>query len=151
MSTISVRTHFAAGHRILGLTGPGQKCRNVHGHTFHVTWTFTQEAGDTTLEFGAIKATLREMILTLFDHAFLVHRDDDFRAYLRAGKLKFYTTEHPPTTEVIVAEIALQTVKLFPRAPLVSIELCEGPDNMATWIKPTLVAVAEDVLAEVGS
>ena len=136
MSTISVRTHFAAGHRILGLTGPGAKCRNIHGHTFHVTWTYAQDVGD-PLEFGAVKEKLRAMIATLFDHGFIIDREDEFIGYLRAGKLKYYALIGPPTTEAIAAEIAKHSRRALPKAPLLSVELREGPDNTATWF-PTL-------------
>lgn len=136
MSTISLRTHFAAGHRILGLTGPGAKCANVHGHTFSVVWTFKQGSADMALEFGAVKATLRTMIADVFDHGFIVDKADGFRDYLRASKLKVYALNGPPTTERIAEEIAFLSMRALPKAPLLSVELQEGPDNTATWVKP---------------
>lgn len=139
MSTISVKQHFAAGHRILGLTGPGAKCRSPHGHTFHVTWTFTQAAGG-DLEFGAVKEALRAMIKDQFDHGFILDKSDDFCEFLRAGKHKLYRLNGPPTTELIAEEIALCTLKVLPKAPLRSVELWEGPENSATWTgKPPTV------------
>jgi 6-pyruvoyltetrahydropterin/6-carboxytetrahydropterin synthase len=135
MGTISVKTHFAAGHRILGLTGPGAKCRNIHGHTFHVTWTFLQDTDDMKIEFGSAKAVLRQMIKELFDHGFIIDRADDFRTYLRAGNLKYYTIIGPPTTEAIAAEIAAITLKLMRGSALLSVEVQEGPENAATWTR----------------
>jgi 6-pyruvoyl-tetrahydropterin synthase len=143
MSTISLKAHFAAGHRILGLTGPGAKCKNIHGHTFHVTWTFKQEAGDMALEFGAVKAVLRGMVAELWDHGFFVDRADGFRDYLRAGALKYWTIEGPPTTEAIAAMIAAETLKALKKAPLLRVELCEGPENTATWTRPLLTEVTD--------
>lgn len=157
MSTISVKTHFAAGHRILNLTGAGAKCRNIHGHTFHVTWTFRQAPGDMQLEFGDLKTVLRGLITTHFDHVFIVQDSDDFQHYLKINDLRFYPTEHPPTTEVIAAEIARLTIDrltrpqqryfekeekpaLWPDAELLAVQLQEGPDNAATW-EPTPITV----------
>jgi 6-pyruvoyl-tetrahydropterin synthase len=156
MSTISVRTHFAAGHRILGLTGEGAKCRNVHGHTFSVTWVFQQDAGDLRMEFGELKMRLRSLVQRHFDHAFILHCYDDFEHYLKGNELKYYLTDNPPTTEVIAAEIARLTIDwltkpipanppfykeempaIWPDAKLLRLELGEGPDNCATWEPPT--------------
>lgn len=144
MSTISVRSHFAAGHRILGLTGAGAKCRSPHGHTFHVTWTFTQQAGTLALEFGELKLTLKTMIKDQFDHGFILDKADDFCEFLRAGKHKLYRLNGPPTTELIAEEIALCTLKVLPKAPLRSVELWEGPENCATWTTTKTPTVVED-------
>jgi 6-pyruvoyl-tetrahydropterin synthase len=146
MSTISVKMHFAAGHRILGLEGPGEKCRNAHGHTFYVTWTFAQHS---SLEFGELKQRLRSMIKTHLDHGFILDKRDDFLHYLKANQLKHYALDGPPTTEAIAAEIAQLTIDrlttpwkdhfgdnqpaLFPNAVLLRVVLEEGPENCATW------------------
>ena len=153
MSTISVKLHFAAGHRILGLDGSGAKCRNIHGHTFHVTWTFIQGAGETTLEFGDLKTMLRG-VLVPFDHTFILHCYDDFEHYLKANDLKYYLTDTPPTTECIAQEIGRLTIQRmtkgrvdalgaerpapFPDARLYCVEVEEGPENSAMW-QPEMV------------
>jgi 6-pyruvoyltetrahydropterin/6-carboxytetrahydropterin synthase len=157
MSTISVKSHFAAGHRILGLTGAGAKCRNVHGHTFHVTWVFAQEAGDTALEFGELKARLKGTIGAHFDHSFILDVSDDFCHYLRINDMRYYALNGPPTTEAIAAEIARLTIQrltkpipkdsfhgempaLWPDAKLLRVVLEEGPENCATWERPSPTA-----------
>jgi 6-pyruvoyl-tetrahydropterin synthase len=140
MSTIAVRCHFAAGHRILGLTGPGAKCASIHGHTFHVTWTYLQEASDFNLDFGVLKENLRSMVKQHFDHGFFVAYDDDLRHYLLENNQKHYVLDSKPTTEAIAAEIARRSEQLFPGARLVSVEVCEGPNNMATWTPPLVLS-----------
>jgi 6-pyruvoyltetrahydropterin/6-carboxytetrahydropterin synthase len=152
MSTISVKTHFAAGHRILGLTGEGEKCRNIHGHTFHVTWVFEQHP---SLEFGELKIALRGVVRRHFDHSFILDRTDDFARYLNVNNLRHYLLDGPPTTEAIAAEIARLSIErlttvckdgwkddekkpLYPDATLLKVLLDEGPDNNATWTKPPL-------------
>lgn len=162
MSTISVKTHFAAGHRILGLTGAGEKCRNLHGHTFWVTWVFKQDASDMAIEFGELKHHLKSMISTRFDHAFILDASDDLVHYLNANMLKKWTLDGPPTTEAIVAEIAKLTIDkltrvpapgitsispppkaLWPNAKLVSVHLEEGPENSATWTPGVITEIAD--------
>lgn len=154
MSTISVRTHFAAGHRIIGLGGLGAKCRNIHGHTFHVTWVFAQME---ELEFGTLKYVLRDLITKTFDHGFILDKSDDFCNYLRHNMLKYYELDEQPTTEAIAAEIARLSIKRvtgksvdarsklsndpngldvkppYVNAKLLKVIVDEGPDNTATW------------------
>jgi 6-pyruvoyl-tetrahydropterin synthase len=160
MSTVSVKTHFAAGHRILGLTGEGSKCRNIHGHTFHVTWTFEQNS---ELEFGTLKAALRSLVKWHFDHGFVLDKTDDFAVYLSANMLSYYKLDGPPTTEALAAEIAKLTIErltlpyneyshgvikepkeddkaLYPSASLLEVSLDEGPENNATWKAPVYVS-----------
>jgi 6-pyruvoyl-tetrahydropterin synthase len=148
MSTISVKMHFAAGHRILGLEGLGEKCRNIHGHTFQVTWVLDQ---DPDIEFGKLKAVLRQ-VTGAFDHAFLLDKSDDFLHYLRANMLRHYALPCPPTTECIAAELARLAIDrltqpqegsgfgkrevtpaLYPHALLRQVIVEEGPENCATW------------------
>lgn len=147
MSTISVRNHFAAGHRILGLTGPGEKCRNLHGHTFHVTWVFDQHPD---IEFGQLKSMLRTVV-GAFDHAFLLDKTDDFLHYLQVNMLRHYALPCPPTTECIAGELARLAIDritqpqqhpgfqkdvtpaVYPHAVLRQVIVEEGPENCATW------------------
>jgi 6-pyruvoyl-tetrahydropterin synthase len=151
MSTVSVRTHFAAGHRILGLTGEGAKCRNLHGHTFNVTWTLQQ---DDSLEFGTLKSILRGVVRHHFDHHFIIDKTDDLLHYLEANDLWHYTLDGPPTTEAIAAEIAKLSIAWltedrgdngessapYPTARLLRVSVDEGPENNATWEAPVYVS-----------
>jgi 6-pyruvoyl-tetrahydropterin synthase len=154
MSTISVRSHFAAGHRILGLTGEGKKCRNIHGHTFTVQWTIDQDSStEDPVEFGALKKRLKDMIKATYDHQFILDKSDDFQQYLSINNLRHRTVDGPPTTERIAEDIANETMRHFterydgwgaplaPHAKLLSVELGEGPENTATWLNPAFVKV----------
>jgi 6-pyruvoyltetrahydropterin/6-carboxytetrahydropterin synthase len=134
VSTISVRVRheFSAGHRILGLTGAGEKCRNIHGHNFTCWWMFEQASEwPPRVEFGAVKAELKTMIDELLDHAFIVHEDDDFLDYLSQNDLKRYALHDRPTTEAIAAEIARLTENHFSDLDLVCVQLTEGFNNEA--------------------
>jgi 6-pyruvoyl-tetrahydropterin synthase len=135
MSTISVSMHFCAGHRILGLDGPGAKCRNVHGHTFRATWVFDQNAGDNAaLQFGALKEILRADTKSRYDHGFFVDGGDTaMLAFLESQSCKFYVFPGPPTTERIAELLAYDCRHRFPTAHLRCVILDEGPENTATW------------------
>jgi len=147
MSTISVKMHFAAGHRILGLDGPGEKCRNIHGHTFQVTWVFEQHPD---IEFGRLKSILHS-VCGGFDHAFILDKTDDFLHYLQVNMLRSVPLDGPPTTERIAEELAYRAIDrltqpqpggfngtkeypaVYPHALLLKVVVEEGPENCATW------------------
>jgi 6-pyruvoyl-tetrahydropterin synthase len=135
VSTISVCLHFCAGHRILGLDGPGAKCKNVHGHTFRATWVFDQDAGDNAaLEFGALKEILRGDTKTRYDHGFFVDGSDiEMLSFLERQSCKHTVFDGPPTTERIVERLACDCLRQFPTARLRCVILDEGVENAATW------------------
>ncbi len=70
MYELKVVTRFAAAHR---LTMVGAKCENLHGHNWkievYLAGSRLDEAG-VLMDFGEIKARLREIIARL-DHQFL--------------------------------------------------------------------------------
>jgi len=135
MSTLSVRIMFAAGHRILGLTGAGAKCRNPHGHTFYATFVFEQsDQWPPPVEFGTVKASLRSHIADRYDHGFFVDiADTEMHDFLIADDCKHYTFEGPPTTERIAELLARDAKLLNQQANLRSVIVEEGPENSACW------------------
>ena len=135
MSTISVRMHFAAGHRIVGLPGAGAKCSNPHGHTFYVTFVFEQSLDwPPPVEFGAAKVSLRERIKDRYDHGILVDKaDEPMRTFLEREGCKHHVFNGPPTTERIAELFAREANYLLQGAKLVRVILEEGPENTATY------------------
>lgn len=154
MSTISASVDFAAGHRILGLEGADEKCRNIHGHSWRATMTFIQDSTwPPCVDFGTIKYTAGAAVRAALDHVFILDKNDDFKKYLETNVLRFYATDGPPTTERIAEEIGRMVIERLttshppenggkppcPNAKLLSVQLDEGPVNTATWENPTFV------------
>lgn len=134
MNTISVTLRFSAGHRILGLPGPGAKCSNPHGHNYAAVFTFYQQPGwPLHVEFGLVKQHLGDWIKANWDHGFIVHEEDVFLTYLADNGLKFYALTTPPTTEAMANELAMTAQDMFKGYVLASVQLDEGPDNTAHW------------------
>lgn len=130
--SISVEADFAAGHRIVGLTGEGSKCQTPHGHNFRVVWEFdSPDVFPPVVEFGNVKAALRKMVMQQFDHAFFCDQDDPFLDWLLANNCKAFPLDGPPTTERMAAAIATMTQRLLPVATLLKVTLHEGPVNTA--------------------
>ena len=78
---ITTRLEFDAGHRI-----PNHKsqCRNLHGHRYALEITLsgdiinqkeTSEDG-MVMDFSDVKKIARESVVDVWDHAFLVFKDD---------------------------------------------------------------------------
>lgn len=79
---ITTRLEFDAGHRI-----PNHKsqCRNLHGHRYVLEITLsgdiilaenTSELG-MVMDFSDVKKIARDSIVDVWDHAFLVFKDDN--------------------------------------------------------------------------
>lgn len=134
--TVTVRHHMSAGHRIVGLEGPGAKCTSPHGHTFGIDWTFAvPDASADDVEFASVKKILRGHIDTHMDHGFFIDRDDTQMLSLwKDTGWKVYTLDGPSTTEAIATEIARVSQELLPWVELLSVNLTEGPHNAATWL-----------------
>lgn len=129
-TTITLTFRWPMGHRILGLTGSGSKCRNVHGHNWTADVELPNDDGE--LEFGDVKARVGGWITELWDHGFILASGDPFREYLLAEDLKHYIIDQPPTTEAIAAELAQQVEHMFGVRPR-SVHVVEGYRNAATW------------------
>lgn len=81
MLTITRKLEFDAGHRI-----PDHKsqCRNLHGHRYTLLITLTgavvdadgQSDNGMIMDFSDIKALAKTYLVDLWDHAFLVYRND---------------------------------------------------------------------------
>lgn len=137
MLTATLSHHFSAGHRIIGLVGPGAKCSNIHGHTFGVEWTVQlPDITAAAVEFAAVKALLRGYVDKALDHGFLVHKDDlEMGNVLLTIKSKHLVMKTRPTTEAIATLIAEESQKLLGDVRLLEVRVSEGPHNAATWTR----------------
>lgn len=108
---ITTRLEFDAGHRI-----PDHKsqCRNLHGHRYALEITLSgdiisqQEVSENgmVMDFSDVKKIARESVVDLWDHAFLVYKDDkavlDFLNSLPNHKTVIFPCV--PTAENMAAE-----------------------------------------------
>ena len=104
--TITRRLEFDSGHRIPNHHG---QCRHLHGHRYAIEVTLTGEVADhpgkpddgMVLDFGDIKLLTKQYVVDLWDHAFLVAKEDksvvNFLATLPNHKTVIM--DHVPTVE----------------------------------------------------
>ncbi len=141
--SITRRLEFDSGHRIPNHDG---QCRHLHGHRYAIEVTLTGEVADhpgkaddgMVLDFGDIKRLTNEYVVELWDHAFLVAKEDEGLVAFLASlpNHKTVVMEHVPTVENLAhaAFAILQPVfnKAFGgRLELSSIRLYETPNCWA--------------------
>jgi 6-pyruvoyltetrahydropterin/6-carboxytetrahydropterin synthase len=114
---ITTRLEFDAGHRI-----PNHKsqCRNLHGHRYALEITLSGDIinqakaseNGMVMDFSDVKKIAKESVADVWDHAFLVHKDDktvlDFLNSLPNHKTVVFSSV--PTAENMAAE-ALKILK----------------------------------------
>jgi 6-pyruvoyltetrahydropterin/6-carboxytetrahydropterin synthase len=108
---ITTRLEFDAGHRI-----PNHKsqCRNLHGHRYALEITLSGDIikasnaseNGMVMDFSDVKRIARECVIDVWDHAFLVFKDDhvvlDFLNTLPSHKTVIFPSV--PTAENMAAE-----------------------------------------------
>ncbi|HEY8355314.1 MAG TPA: 6-carboxytetrahydropterin synthase QueD [Methylophilaceae bacterium] len=108
---ITTRLEFDAGHRI-----PSHKsqCRNLHGHRYAIEITLSgdiirQESASENgmvMDFSDVKAIARRAVVDVWDHAFLVYKNDtvvlDFLKSMPDHKT--VVMDSVPTAENMAAE-----------------------------------------------
>ena len=80
--SITRRLEFDSGHRIPNHDG---QCKHLHGHRYAIEVTLTGEIADhpgkaddgMVLDFGDIKRLTNQHVVELWDHAFLVAKEDE--------------------------------------------------------------------------
>lgn len=108
---ITTRLEFDAGHRI---PYHNSQCRNLHGHRYVLEITLTGDIikkektseNGMVMDFSDVKRIARESVVDVWDHAFLVHKNDlvvlDFLNSLPDHKTVIFQTV--PTAENMAAE-----------------------------------------------
>jgi len=80
--SITRRLEFDSGHRIPNHDG---QCKHLHGHRYAIEVTLTGEVANhpgkaddgMVLDFGDIKRLTNQYVVDLWDHAFLVAKEDE--------------------------------------------------------------------------
>lgn len=138
---ISKEIQFDAGHRV---PLHASKCKNPHGHRYRVVAviegdliTEGPESG-MVRDFSIVKQLLTVRVHDKFDHAFIVHDEDDTMRFAFAhGDPDWKIVEVPyiPTAECLARAI-FADLKENGLPNLVRIEVWETPTSMASYEEP---------------
>lgn len=97
MITVTKTVKFDAAHV---LTNHDGLCKNLHGHTYRVDVSVTQDENDDrdmVIDFKDLKHIANEAICDSFDHAFIFNRESEGEREIAAvvGKYGMRTVELP--------------------------------------------------------
>lgn len=108
---ITRRLEFDAGHRI---PDHASQCRHLHGHRYALEITLSGEVIDVAgradtgmvMDFGEVKTLANQHLVGIWDHAFLVYRDDTaVRGFLESlPNHKTVVLDCVPTAENLARE-----------------------------------------------
>ncbi len=116
MYNITKEFTFEAAHRLLrNYTG---KCRNNHGHSYHIEIALEGERldeKDMLLDFTETRK-LKTWIDENLDHTTLLWKEDPMIESLRSFGNKVLVTEKNPTAEHIAELILVQAKQIFEQA-----------------------------------
>ena len=108
---ITRRLEFDAGHRI---PDHASQCRHLHGHRYALEVTLSGEiihadglaVNGMIMDFGDVKRIASELVVSRWDHAFLVYRGDTLIADFLASLPEHRTVvlDVVPTAENLAAE-----------------------------------------------
>lgn len=103
--TATRRIQFAAGHRIFGHES---KCAHLHGHNYVVLLTAErdlapQDSLGRVIDFGVLKERIGGWVERMWDHGFLLYKDDAVRGWFEAlgERQKLFVMDDNPTAENI--------------------------------------------------
>jgi 6-pyruvoyltetrahydropterin/6-carboxytetrahydropterin synthase len=120
---------------------PG-KCKNIHGHTYHLQVTISGEIKNELnlpfngmiIDFTELKRWVNDSVLQLFDHALLLHEGSPASKLDFPEKERIYFTTYTPTCENMLLDIVSRLKKSAPlNIQLCEVRLQETPSSYATW------------------
>lgn len=128
---------FCYGHRLLNYVGP---CQHLHGHNAKVDVALASAVLDErgmVMDFGDVKATIKQWIDSTLDHTLLLCQDDPLIPVFEERGEKFYVMKNNPTAENIAKLIyGFAETKGF---PVTSVTLWETDTSFARYTPDGLV------------
>ena len=129
---------FEAAHH-LPEVGPDHKCSRVHGHLFKVEVAVEGEVDPVlgwVMDFGDLKAIVKENIIDQFDHALILGRDfpsAELHKFEESAENIVYV-DYQPTSENMLVDFAKRiSLLLPPHVKLCSLRLRETNNSYAEW------------------
>lgn len=136
---IARRFQFSAGHR---LHHHESKCAHLHGHNY-VAWVWVGaaklDALGRVIDFSVVKNVVGKWIEDNWDHAMLLHVDDDeaLQAARMVSGQRIYTMATNPTAENMASELLARASTLLTaygvRVTKVVLHETENCCAEATW------------------
>lgn len=144
MNSIRITKHFdfESAHALYGYDG---KCKNIHGHSYHLYVTvigtpiddFNDAKNGMVLDFGDLKKMVKKQIVEVFDHAVVLNKNSP---HLELAKTigdhshKVVLVPYQPTSENMLFDFAERVKSQLPQnVSLHSLKLYETANSYAEW------------------
>jgi 6-pyruvoyltetrahydropterin/6-carboxytetrahydropterin synthase len=143
MSTVRLTKefHFEMAHLLWNYDGP---CKNIHGHSYKLFVTVIgQPINDISnpkygmlIDFSDLKHIVNSQIVELFDHAFVLQKNEKFTSVLANNEIfgKKIILDYQPTSENLVIDFASRIKSQLPdKIKLHSLKLYETATSFSEW------------------
>lgn len=138
---ITKEFHFESAHALLGYDGP---CKNVHGHSYHLSVTISGEPNadpnssklGMVMDFGDLKRLIKKQIVDPLDHALLLNAamPVDVIKNFGAPFSNLVLLQYQPTSENLLIDFAKRIKEFLPPGLVLhSMRLRETETSYAEW------------------
>jgi 6-pyruvoyltetrahydropterin/6-carboxytetrahydropterin synthase len=144
LDTVRVTKKFTIdmAHALYGYDGP---CKNIHGHTYHLSVTVIGKVEQTAgspkqgmvVDFTDLKRIVNERVVDIFDHALVLNEHAPYTKndLIRNEFEKVILTDYQPSCENLLLEFKNRIQGVLPaNIKLFSIRLDETPSSYAEWV-----------------
>ena len=144
MKNIRITKHFdfESAHALYGYDG---KCKNIHGHSYHLYVTVIGEPIDDlenakngmVMDFGDLKRIVKREIVDVFDHSVILNKNSP---HIKLAKTiqdhshKIVLVAYQPTSENMLFDFAQKIKNKLPKNVFLhSLKLNETANSYAEW------------------
>ena len=144
MNKIRITKHFdfESAHALYGYDG---KCKNIHGHSYHLYVTVIGEPiidsenpkNGIVMDFGDLKVIVKKEIVTKFDHAVVLNENSPHKELantINDYSHKVVLVPYQPTSENMLLDFSERIQRQLPQNVLLhSLKLYETANSYAEW------------------
>ena len=144
MKNIRITKHFdfESAHALYGYDG---KCKNIHGHSYHLYVTVIGEPIDDgenpkngmVMDFGDLKRIVKKEIVDVFDHSVVFNANSPHKELantIKENAHRIILVPYQPTSENMLFDFADRIKALLPKeVALHSLKLNETANSYAEW------------------
>ena len=144
MGKIRITKHFdfESAHALYGYDG---KCKNIHGHSYHLYVTIIGTPIDNlnnakngmVLDFGDLKKMVKKQIVEVFDHAVVLNKNSphiELAKTIDSHSHNVVLVPYQPTSENMLFDFADRIKSQLPQnVSLHSLKLYETANSYAEW------------------
>lgn len=144
MNKIRITKHFdfESAHALYGYDG---KCKNIHGHSYHLYVTVIGEPIEDSenpkngmvMDFGDLKVIVKKEIITKFDHAVVLNENSPHKELantINDYSHKVVLVPYQPTSENMLLDFSERIQRQLPQNVLLhSLKLYETANSYAEW------------------